>query len=396
MTTKGVWSGALVLGLVLAWSGAASAQTGFCGDVDTCKVATDRPAAVLIYPKIEVDPDAGVDTVVQLTTVSEAPVSVRCSYLNANGHCSNDDSICFADIQCSGFARCEQSWSETDFRITLTRLQPLSWNASQGLTVLPCDFFTGGGVGCLQRNDGRIPPVPEDTFIGELKCIEVDDSDAPLDFNDLIGEATTVRSDGFALDASKYNAIGVQAIPGANDHDNRLCLGGVIETDKCPNAAEYAGCPQTLLMDHFFDGASVGSAGPITSALTLVPCSEDLLNATPAPAITVQFLIFNEFEQRTSTSFRLRCFGHRNLSDIDTVVGSPGDDASSIFSVNTQGTIAGQTRITGVGSSGSANGLVGFLEEFYPCDNGPGGFCTAAVNLHEQGRRALSDVIQVP
>src|SRR5262249_49638259 len=161
---------------------------------------------------------------------------------------------------------------------------------------------------------------------------------------------------------SKYNAIGIQAIPGVNDHDNNLCIGGTSTSDACPNGAEYAGCPQTLLMDHFFDGAFPDHAGPITSHLTLAPCGEDLLTASTPPSITIQFLVFNEFEQRTSTSARLRCLFDRNLADIDTVAGVTSDDGSSLFSINTQGTISGQTRITAVGNATTANGVVGILE----------------------------------
>ena len=398
MSTKGGWVIAAAAGAVLLSVAAAGAQTGACFDVDSCKVATDRPAAVVVYPKIVVDPELGVDTVIHLVNTSEGAVSARCSYVNANGHCSDDDSVCRNDGDCAGAARCVQGWSETDFRITLTRLQPLSWNASQGVSFLPCDFNSPEGRSCVERNDGRIPPVGETPFQGELKCIEVDDADAPIDSNDLVGEATTIRSAGDGLDASKYNAIGIQAIPGVGDHDNHLCLGGVSATDSCPQGAEYAGCPQTLIMDHFFEGASLGNAAPASNRLTLVPCSEDLLNRQDpsVPSITVQILIFNEFEQRTSTSFRFTCYADRGLADIDTDPDTSADDSASIFSLGPQGTPVGQTRISAVSGSTLANGLVGILEELRPCDSGPDGLCGAAVNLHQQGRRARSDIIQLP
>lgn len=380
---------------VLALATTAGAQTNSCFDADTCKVATDRPAAILIYPRVEVDPANGVDTVIQIANTSEAPVGIRCSYINANGHCSNNGEVCRTSLDCGG-ASCTAGWSETDFRVTLTKQQPISWNASQGLPFLPCDILAPGGTSCLQRNDGRIPPAPETPFLGELKCIEVDDSDAPLDSNDLIGEATAIRAIADAIDASKYNAIGLQAIPGVNDHNNDLCLGGIAQTARCPEAAEYAGCPQTLIADHLFEGAVVGNRGPVSNRLTLVPCAEDLLNLpSGGPSMTVQILVFNEYEQRTSTSFRVRCVADRLLTDIDTSPGE-GDDSSSIFSTGTQGTLAGQTRFTAVTGSTAANGIVGILEEFGNCDNGPNNTCGAAVNLHQQGRRAAGDVLTLP
>jgi hypothetical protein len=392
MKTRG-WMTAVVGLSLLSLAATATAQTGSCFDVDSCRVATDRPAAILIYPRVEVDPARGVDTVVHLVNTSEAPVGVRCSYVNANGHCTNSGEVCRTSLECGGGV-CTAGWSETDFRITLTRLQPISWNVSQGLPFLPCDFLSGQGS-CQQRNDGRIPPAPETPFLGELKCIEVDDSDAPLDLNDLVGEATVIRASGGLLDAAKYNAVGIQAIPGVNDHDNNLCLGGIAASATCPEGAEYAGCPQTVIADHLFDGASIGNSGPVSNRLTLVPCAQDLLNQSPA-SVTVQILVFNEYEQRTSTSFRVRCFADRLLSDIDTTPGDPSDDSSSIFNAGTQGTLAGQTRFTGVQSTSGANGIVGVLEAFRPCDDGPDGVCGAAVNLHQQGRRAATDVIRLP
>ena len=380
------------LGALACMASAAAAQTNLCVDEQTCKVATDRPASILVFPKVVVDPATGTDTVIQLVNTGGGPISVRCSYLNANGHCSNSGEICRTSAECGVGATCQPGWSETDFRVDMTRFQPISWNVSRGLASLPCDFLSG--VACMDMANGRIPPVPEEPFIGEVKCVQVDDADGPVDFNELVGEATTIRAVGSALDASKYNAIGIQAIPGANNADNNLCLGGVVPNDDCPTGAEYAGCAQTLIMDHFFDDAQLDGLPDVHSTLTLVPCSEDFLNVT-TNSITVQFLIFNEFEQRTSTSLRFRCLADRRLSDIDTG-SSTGDDSSSIFNVGTQATLAGQTRITGVANGDLANGLVGVLQEMRACDGGPDGICTNAVNLHQQGRRVRTDVIKIP
>lgn len=358
-----------------------AAQTNACFDVDTCKVATDRPASVLVFPKIVVDPTTGTDTVVHLVNTGGSPVTVRCSYLNANGHCSDTQAVCRTSADCPG-STCIAGWSETDFRVTLTRFQPISWNASRGLSSLPCDILSSQP--CQERSDGRIPPVAEEPFLGELKCIQVDDADAPVDFNELVGEATTIRAQGGELDVSKYNAIGIQAIPGANDGNNTLCLGGAVPNDDCPSGPEYAGCPQTLIMDHFFDDAELDGLPPLTSRLSLVPCAEDLLNSTVS-SITVQFLLFNEFEQRTSTSMRFRCLADVQLSSINP-----------IFSVSTQATLAGQTRISAVAAGTAANGVIGLLEERRECSTGPEGICTTTVNLHQQGRRLRTDIIRLP
>src|SRR5213593_3620861 len=147
-TTKGIpwrmglWG--LVAGATLALMvpGAQAQTTGACTDVTNCTIGTDRSASLVIYPKIVVDTDAGVDTVVQLTNVStDALVNARCFYVNANGHCSNNGQVCNPSRSpngCDTGASCDPGWVESDFRLTLTKRQPISWKASDGLQFLPC------------------------------------------------------------------------------------------------------------------------------------------------------------------------------------------------------------------------------------------------------------------
>jgi hypothetical protein len=189
--------------------------------------------------------------------------------------------------------------------------------------------------------------------------------------NVIKGEATLVSTiDRFNIE--KYNAVGVQAIEGDANGDNILVLGG--------DANEYNGCANILIADHFFDfGVNPAEpGGEITSRLTLVPCTEDLLNQIPG-GTTVQYLVFNEFEQRFSTSTPLQCYFERQLSSIDT-----RNPERSIFSVFVAGTLAGQTRIRGVGQ-----GLMGILRTDI---SGAG----AAFNLHMQGDRDFPDQIIIP
>ena len=109
--------------------------------------------------------------------------------------------------------------------------------------------------------------------------------------------------------------------------------------------------------------------------------------------------MFNEFEQRFSSTLPVTCFDERLISNIDT-----RNNARSIFSVNVSGTIAGQTRIRAVGS-----GLVGVaraMKSFIPIEAldeevalvglppvfAPG----AAYELHQQGNRTETDEIVLP
>ena len=97
-----------------------------------------------------------------------------------------------------------------------------------------------------------------------------------------------------------------------------------------------------------------------------------------------QLLVFNEFEQRFSTSNHVNCFERTTLSDIDSAPGTTGD-AQSIFNVAVEGTLTGQTRIRGVPSNQPDHGLLGVAEEAYS-----NGFSTA-FNLHYNDQRADGD-----
>lgn len=374
-------------------------------------VTSDRAAAIVVFPKLVLNGDDGVDTIIQLSNTSENTVHVRCFYVNANSHCSNDPSaICNTNADCGIGGLCLPGWNETDFRFTLTPRQPIAWRISSGLggncvagvgDCFPLDGTTHVGPGGAFNEDSRIPVVPEDPFIGELKCVQVGEDEAPIDENSLKGEATIVTADGDdsdAPDARAYNAIGIQAVAGANDGDNTLELG-----------TEYNGCPNILILDHFFDDAVEPIDGAsVRTDLTLVPCSQNFeLQDQALFDTTVQFLVYNEFEQRFSASTRVRCLREIPLSDIDTAqrplsdsVASNTGDLRSIFNVNVQGTLTGQTRIRGVddGSADHGNGLLAVAEEFHRTDSADLDTvrASAAFNVHQVGVRATPDVITIP
>jgi hypothetical protein len=382
MSTKmGIWRGALAGAVVLLAVGAASARV-----IDPTGVTTNESAALVLYPKLKVDLNtcvagtcsltgtacvsdascqdpavAGEDTIVQLTNTSEFLTKVHCFYTNTNSHCSNSpQTICTnADFRsvCPTGGLCVQGWQETDFRLTLTKRQPISWSVNQGLSSLPLATTPGQGSP-PQFNEGSIPPVLEVPFTGELLCIQVDvTTELPTDRNDLKGEASIVKSIGDRIDDAKYNAIGIKAIEGRQDgNPNVLNVGGpeaeygVINENVDP---PFTGCPNVLTVNHFFDGADVVTHGgaltaPVTTDLTIVPCQRDYLTQTAnAPGATIQFLIYNEFEQRFSTSTHLDCYKETPLSDIDTRPGPEGN-SSSIFSVGVQGTLTGMSRLRSV------------------------------------------------
>src|SRR5262249_38026221 len=270
----------------------------------------------------------------------------------------------------------------------ITPDQPLGWHASEGLQTFPlertgrchtnplrtcnaqnasqlcanvCDPSVQpciNGCDILPNNLGSgIPPVPEDPFIGSLKCIEFDGNppvpDQTTTTNTLIGNATIERrvpSEVPIADIEIYNAVGLQATQNSSNTNGPsvLQLGG--------NGAEFQACPATLILDHLFDFNSEFESN--VTDLTLVPCGDNLRTQTPVRSVA-QFLVFNEFEQRFSTSRPIDCFFESALSNIDTSASS-----RSIFSFTVAGTLAGQTRIRPVGDSPTGRGLVGVSRLF--------------------------------
>jgi len=369
------------------------------GGVARADVSSDQAGAILVFPKVIVD-TAGVaqnsrgpvDTLIRISNTSNRPIALHCFWVNANGHCSNSPATSCLPFKfgtttnpCGSGGYCLPDWQETDFDLNITARQPVGWLASRGASLcregdtsdppcLPLGPARPGPNG--QDNDGSaVLQVPEDPFIGELKCVAVDGNGVPVERNDLKGEAEIVRSGQDVIDVSGYNAIGIPSILGTNNGDDTLVLGGP--------GAEYSSCPNILILDHFFDGANDPvSDQKVTTSLTLVPCSEDFLRQAPL-STPVQFLVFNEFEQRFSTSRIVTCFDDIRLSNIET-----RNADRSLFSAAVAGTLTGQTRIRGVGDSGHT--LLGVAEEFRE------GGGSAAFNLHFHGTRPQSDFIYLP
>jgi hypothetical protein len=365
--------------------------------------------------------------------------------LQGRGVCSNDPNVsCENNTQCGGgLTRC---------------ILPPCFPLEQGRPERPSE----------NNQDSLVPPSAEDPFIGELKCIALDDSRVPVGRNDIKGEALIGISDpasGF-IDIAGYNAIGIPAIDGQGNRDNVLRIGGAgnpanpadpcHESDTCP---EYEGCPNFLILDHVFDGAvdplipnacvenlcsvsqtacnsetdcenrcegnmctlsgepcqvdancdALAGKVRIGTDLTLIPCTQDINNQDPdLSAVAAQFLVFNEFEQRLSTSIPVNCFREIRLSNIDT-----HQNERSIFSAGVGGTLTGQTRIRGVvprsveqgGESLTGYTLLGLAEEFR-CRGPEFPTCSfiqaenlvssTAANVHFQGRRPLSDFLFIP
>jgi hypothetical protein len=342
-------------------------------------VTTEQGASVLIFPKVRAD--GTFDTVIQIANLSNNMVHARCFYVNA----TLQDTSCHCPCTVPS-ATCVPLCQETDFEIWLTKQQPTHWSVTDGRNFTPYPTFGQDSSGFAP---GHVPPVSD--FVGELKCIEVDPSGAPITRNDLKGEATLIAvartgsdsSQTVTGDVAKYNAIGIRGNPDVAP-SNPLLL---------DDGATYDACPAKLILNHVASGAPdlvaeelidfgilpAGTKSAGYTDLTLVPCTEDFENQIPK-SVTVQFLIYNEFEEVFSTSTTVSCFLETELSNIGS---------GQIFGYGVLGTDVAQTVITPVvQNDGSSGGLVGIAERITTKQlegTGPVGAGRAAYNLHSEG-----------
>jgi hypothetical protein len=305
--------------------------------------------SVLIFPKVFGNDER--DTLIEITNTGNSMAHAKCFYVNA--------------------ARTGQ-WSVMDFEIWLTKQQPTQWLASRGRAVNIFDEFGSPGAGF---DPGRVPPVPRD-FEGELKCVQVDQSGAPLRANKLIGKATLIRRSD--ADASTYNALALKGNPDAGVGNNDR----VLELNNTPaNQGEYDGCPviQTVSVfsesfdDPIIDDLSTCAADCLSTTITFVPCDQNLELARPSQ-VNLLIFTYDEFETEFSTSITVDCWFNERL-DSDVFAG--------VFDRQTLGVYA---RFIPVDDEGR---VVGIAEELRQEDSGASAW--AAFNLHAEGTRVCSD-----
>jgi hypothetical protein len=364
-------------------------------------VGSDIPTAIVTFPVVRVED--GIDTFIQMANTNESEVrAAQCFYVNGYGTCSvNTGESCLVNFDCPdvlGGEQCVPNWVTVNFFIDFTPFQPLGWQASDGLADLPCAGQACGLGGDTNAIQATVPDVSP-PFRGFLTCVaiaSVDDNN-PIDANDFIGTGTVITAAPLPLNSYTYNAVGIESNENAGG-DNHLCLGEA-EGSNCEEA-EYSACPQTLILNHFFDNSQPIADTTVTTRLVLIPCTQleaprpDRPTNDPDVVPTVaQFLIFNEFEQKTSTSTRAVCYTDLQLSDIDTRASYTPDDTTSVFNIAVQGTIGGQTRIRGVATlePDGGHGLLGVAVQTLGADGTPPS--SAAVNLNFQGQRGQPDVI---
>lgn len=377
-----IWQWALVAAAILCGSAGAVLAT-----------STERGSSVVIFPKIIFDPSAVLtdyptDTLIQITNTSNSLVHAHCYYINAAP--GRPDLPVSQDNP--------PQWEEINFDIFLTKQQPTHWVVGRGRTQDPTDPICSGDPqtnmvtnrNCVNAgfDPGRVPLTPE-PFIGELRCIEVDSSGAPINGNHLKGEVTLVRTvDGGArYEASKYNAIGLHGLndTNSNNSDFDLCIGGGVRPG-CAAGPEYSACPQRLILNHFASQATdpiidqlSGNSGPVETEVTIIPCSQDLERLV-LPRVTIQFRITSELEQLYSASTSVDCWRTFALEEI-------------AFNIFDEALIGSRFVHTQMSTPPEQSGILGVVEEFHRQGTL---VSVSARNIPGDGERENGDLMVIP
>ncbi len=306
-------------------------------------VTTEKGSSILVFPKVRAD--ANFDTIIEITNTGNSMVHAQCYYVN--------------DLL---------DWNKIDFNIWLTKQQPTQWVVSEGRRFDPtCDF----GDPCAGFAPGMVPQTPD--FEGILICVQTTESGEPLTGNHIKGVATIVAlnsnpTDGVDSrvegDIATYNAVGIQGDPDAVP-SNPLLLNGAV----------YDACPERIVLDHVTSGsADLVDGGETFTDLTLVPCSQDFETQT-STSTTLQFVVYNEYEQRFSASTTVECFMNVELTEIDTST-TPNN---SVFSADVLGTDVANAVITPVPGHG---GVIALAERVVSNSSTAG---RAIYNVHGEG-----------
>lgn len=327
--------------------------------------STERPGSILMLPKIVADGTR--DTLIEVSNTSNTLVTAHCYYVN--GAPANPD--------LPPGPTNPPLWQEIDFFLFLTRQQPTVWLVSAGRDVDPFDQLPG-------FDPGLIPPVVPG-FQGELVCIQVDGSGAPVGGNALTGSATLL---GPGADSSKYNAIGVAGIDVQDHMDGTPLLLDDIE---------YSACPSEVAFTHFAQAVEdplLGMGSEVVSRLSLVPCTHDFENQVPAQ-VGLRVFSYDEFEDQLSGNINFTCRFDAALDDSLQITGDPFAPTGGIFGtwkysrlvannvctggLNPGAVCSSDTQCIG-GTCDGVVGVVGILESAHV--RADGATSNSAQNLH--------------
>jgi hypothetical protein len=200
-----------------------------------------------------------------------------------------------------------------------------------------------------------------------------------LDYTQSSGGQYSACPDTLVLDHIAYGArdLVVEQI-GDSTSCNAACYGGSNDGTSCSANSDCTGGGKCLQC-------------PVTTNLTLAPCSEDIENLVPSSS-TVNFDVWDEYEVRFSASLTVDCWFSGDLNKINSqaFVSTMAGGALDSFSAHTR-----------IRPNPGAPGVLGVAEETRHDTVGSTAYsAVAAYNIHGEGNRLdgsqVVDTINLP
>ena len=237
-----------------------------------------EPGSVMIYPLF--DSSAGAGTVICVTNTNDSEI-----------YCEDDDNVA-GDIVVHYQYIADETWFEFD----------------------RYELLTPGDTLCVLADNHN--PEGERGFL-VVSAVNPVDHDEAIDFDYLIGSAIVVQSGlNFLWSYTPYVFEAYASSPSdcdrnATDNDGD----GALDFDD----TEYDVFPSELFIDSFFE-----EGGQFSNQLVLMTTAGANYSAT------LDFLFWNNIEEKFSRSFEFRCWWTGALSDISAVVGNLGGDPNEL------------------------------------------------------------------
>ena len=148
------------------------------------------------------------------------------------------------------------------------------------------------------------------------------------------------------------------------------------------------GAPDPVVEQQICPGAT-SPCSSVSTNLTVVPCTENF-ETQALTAVTLQFLVTNEYEQTLSASTTFACWAS---FDLGAPAGALLPGISDIFNAGTLGGVVAQTRMRS--AAGTPGGVLAVIEETHNY-NDNSLTARSAQNGHMIGELNVMDLITIP
>ena len=268
---------------------------------------TSQKGSLLMFPAIDVRP--GFQTVIRLANDNNAAVNVKCYYMN-------------------------ESKARADFQFTLTKKQPVVWNAETGegdpINVTP---FPAGVQDIIFGNPHR----------GELVCFAVNGAGSQqISFNHLSATATIYDlSQGTAYEYNSWNFVARNA-NAANGPIHGTA--GRLELTGAATGEVYDACPAYNIVHFAPTGTQVGPIEYHNTEVSVSSCLQDLRQDYTPHWTKLEVTVWNANEVRFTGAYECADSTHSfPLTGIDRL---PGNTSAAVLRTETA-----QLMLNGVAST---------------------------------------------